>query len=153
MDKNHGYYCDNCRYEDFGRDEYPCSKCEFNVGWTVPPSEWVQKDIEQKPTKLPGAKDSTGKLKLSEVPPEIIRAIAKIREYGNKKYADPENWRKLSITVFHEALLRHALAMWEDAYAVDDESGLPALWHLACNAAFLCALMEEDLLDENRGET
>lgn len=157
MAKNHGYYCDHCRYGDLGTDEYPCSECKHDVYKTAPPSEWVE-DVrvdcfnEIRPTKLPGAKDSKGKLKLSDVPPELITAVAKIREYGNNKYADPDNWRRLSVSVFHEALLRHALAIWEDAYALDPESGLPALWHLACNAAFMCALMEEDLLDGNGGQ-
>lgn len=150
MAKIHGYYCDHCRYEDFGTDEYPCSECEFNRGLTVPPSEWVENEI--RPAKLPGAKDSKGKLKLSDVPPELITAVAKVREYGNNKYADPDNWRRLSVNVFHEALLRHALAIWQDAYALDPESGLPALWHLACNAAFMCALMEEGLLNGHGGQ-
>ena len=100
-------------------------------------------DNPQKPTKLPGAKNDDGKLQLSAVPPEAIVAIAKIREYGNKKYADPQNWRRVLPEKFHEAMLRHCLACWEDPYAVDPESGLPHLWHLMCNGAFLCAMMKE----------
>ena len=99
-------------------------------------------DNPQKPAKLPGAKDDDGKLQLSAVPPEAIVAIAKIREYGNKKYAYPEDWRRVPPEKFHEALLRHCLACWEDPYAVDPESGLPHLWHLMCNGAFLCAKMK-----------
>lgn len=140
-------FCDRCRYEEFKPDEYPCRECTSIRCKDEAPAEFQPKDEPKPAAKLPGAKDSKGKLVLSDVPPEVIRAIAKIREYGNKKYADPDNWRRLPITVFHEALLRHALAMWEDAYAIDEESGLPALWHLACNAAFLCALMEEDFTD------
>lgn len=101
-------------------------------------------DNPQKPAKLPGAKNDDGKLQLSAVPPEAIVAIARIREYGNKKYADPENWRRVLPEKFHEAMLRHCLACWEDPYAVDPESGLPHLWHLMCNGAFLCAMMERE---------
>ena len=100
-------------------------------------------DNPQKPAKLPGAKSDDGKLQLSSVPPEAIVAIAKIREYGNKKYADPQNWRRVLPEKFHEAMLRHCLACWEDPFAVDPESGLPHLWHLMCNGAFLCAMMKE----------
>lgn len=99
-------------------------------------------DKPQKPAKLPGAKNDDGKLPLSTVPPAAIRAIAEIRRYGNQKYADPQNWRRVDPKKFHEAMLRHCLACWEDPGAVDPESGLPHLWHLMCNGAFLCAFLE-----------
>lgn len=100
-------------------------------------------DNPQKPAKLPGAKNDDGKLQLSAVPPELIRAVAAVRAYGKAKYAEAEDWTKVDPKRFHEALLRHALACWEDPYSVDAESGLPSLWHLATNAAFLCTMMKE----------
>ena len=90
--------------------------------------------------KIPGAKNDDGKLDLSLVPPEIIEAVAHIRRYGNMTYEDPQNWKRVEASKFHQALLRHVLAMWEDWESLDDESGYPHLWHLCCNAAFLCAL-------------
>ena len=98
--------------------------------------------------KLPGAKSDAGKLDLTMVPPEIIKAVAVIRDYGNKKYADPENWWRVDPQKFHAALIRHAVAMWEDPWAVDPESGYPHLWHLACNAAFLCEFYKEEHSDD-----
>lgn len=89
------------------------------------------------------AKEVRGKLQVHLVPPAIIEAVARVREYGTAKYGDPENWRQVSPEAYHDALLRHVLACWEDPYAVDPESGLPHLWHLMCNGAFLCAMMEE----------
>jgi uncharacterized Fe-S cluster-containing MiaB family protein len=86
------------------------------------------------------AKADSGKLRLSLVPTEIIRNIAVIREYGNKKYGDPENWRTVEIERYRDAAYRHLLAYIDDPASVDDESGLPHLWHLACNVAFLCEL-------------
>lgn len=100
-------------------------------------------DNPQKPEKLPGAKNDDGKLQLSAVPPELIRAVAAVRAYGKAKYQEAEDWTKVDPKRFHEALLRHALACWEDPYSLDAESGLPSLWHLATNAAFLCAMMKE----------
>ena len=94
--------------------------------------------------KLPGAKSDAGKLDLTQVPPEIIKAVAVIRDYGNRKYADPDNWRRVEPQKFHAALIRHAVALWEDPWAIDPESGFPHLWHLACNTAFLCAMIPEE---------
>lgn len=94
--------------------------------------------------KLEGAKHDTGKLKLSTVPPEVIESIAAVRRYGYEKYGAAENWRSISPDRWHEALLRHVLAMWEDPFATDEESGLPVLWHVATNAAFLCACMKKE---------
>ena len=90
------------------------------------------------PEKIPGVKEDKGKLQMSIVPPEIITAIAEVRRYGLTKYADPENWQRLDPQMLHEALLRHCVALWTDWTAKDPESGLPHLWHLATNAAFLC---------------
>ena len=83
------------------------------------------------------AKADTGKPRISLVPTQIIRDIAAVREYGNKKYGDPNNWRKGEEQRYIDALLRHTLAFWEDPSGVDEESGLPHLSHIACNVAFL----------------
>ena len=40
--------------------------------------------------QIKGAKYDDGKLRLSLVPPEIVTAIAEVREYGKRKYADAE---------------------------------------------------------------
>lgn len=84
------------------------------------------------------AKADAGKLPLTMVPREIIRAIAAIRRYGNEKYGDPENWRTVSVERYRDAAFRHWLAYLDDPGGCDAESGLPHLWHLACNVAFLC---------------
>lgn len=83
------------------------------------------------------AKADAGKLHLTLVPREIIRAIAAIRMYGNEKYHDPENWRTVEPERYRDAAFRHFLAYLDDPQGVDEESGLPHLWHLACNVAFL----------------
>jgi hypothetical protein len=87
-------------------------------------------------------KADAGKPKLSLVPPEIIRNIARVREYGNNKYPEggKDNWKNVEPDRYRDALFRHLLAYLEDPNGVDEESGLPHLWHLSCNAAFLCEL-------------
>ena len=85
-------------------------------------------------------KADAGKLMLTLVPRAIIRAIAAIRAYGVKKYGDPDNWKKVEIQRYRDAAYRHWLAYLDDPDGVDEESGLPHLWHHACNIAFLCEL-------------
>lgn len=89
------------------------------------------------------AKADAGKLQLTLVPRGIIRTIARIRMYGNEKYHDPENWRTVEIERYRDAAFRHFLSYLDDPQGVDEESGLPHLWHLACNVAFLVEM--EDL--------
>jgi hypothetical protein len=89
-------------------------------------------------------KADSGKVRPSLVPSSLIRAVARIREYGVKKYGDPENWRKVEPQRYRDALYRHLLAYIEDPQGKDEESGLPHLWHLACNAAFLIEMEENN---------
>ena len=97
------------------------------------------------------AKADKGKPQLSLVPPAIIYAVARIREYGVKKYPDGgrDNWKKVAPERYRDAMYRHLLAYIDDPKGVDEESNLPHLWHLACNAAFLCELegMDETVHD------
>lgn len=89
------------------------------------------------------AKADAGKPHPSYVPVEIIEAVMRVREYGNAKYHDSDNWRTVEPERYHDALLRHILRAWNDPYAVDPESGLLHLEHAACNIAFLLALKPE----------
>lgn len=88
-------------------------------------------------------KADAGKPRLSLVPTEIINAIAHVREFGNKKYNDPNSWRQVEPERYRDAAFRHLLKYINDPYGVDEESGLPHLWHLACNIAFLIELDKE----------
>lgn len=90
------------------------------------------------------AKADAGKAQLTLVPRRIIWDIAAIREYGNRKYGDPENWRQVEPQRYRDALFRHLLAYLDDPAGLDAESGLPHLWHIACNVAFLCEMEAVD---------
>ena len=89
------------------------------------------------------AKADKDKPRPSLVPPALIDGVMRIREFGTARYGDPNNWRKVDADRYHDALLRHILAMWEDWGAVDQDSGMPHLWHAACNIAFLMQYMED----------
>lgn len=98
----------------------------------------VNEPVEDNPNQQ--AKADAGKLRLTLVPPSLIRAVAEIREYSTRKYGDPDNWRKVEVQRYRDAAYRHWLAYLEDPAGCDAESGLPHLWHLACNVAFLIEL-------------
>ena len=89
------------------------------------------------------AKADAGKLHISLVPPQIIRDIAEVREYGNKKYHDPDNWRTVEPQRYVDALLRHTLLFMADPRGKDEESGIEHYKHMACNLAFLCEMWKD----------
>lgn len=95
--------------------------------------------------QIKGAKYDDGKPRPSLVPVEAIEAIMQVREFGKAKYQDAEDWRKVPREKWLDALLRHVLHIWDNPLALDDESGLPALWHVITNAAFLCAAYKDDI--------
>ena len=96
-------------------------------------------------------KADAGKPRLSLVPSEIIWAIAAIREYGCGKYGEHGmmHWKEVEKERYRDATYRHWLRYLENPSGVDPESGLPHLWHLACNIAFLCELEKENWRDLN----
>lgn len=87
-----------------------------------------------------------GKIRPSLVPVELVKAVAQVREYGCKKYKNPDNWKAVEPQRYVDAMYRHMLNYLREQDSTDDESGLPHLWHIACNVAFLIAIgYKEDL--------
>ena len=85
-------------------------------------------------------KADSGKPRLTLVPRQILFDVAAIREYGVKKYGERESWRSVEVERYRDAAFRHFMAYLDDPSGADEESGLPHLWHLATNIAFLCEL-------------
>lgn len=96
------------------------------------------------------AKADAGKPRPTLTPVSLIDAVTAVRMYGNEKYHDPENWRQVEPQRYRDALYRHWLAYLKGEKC-DLESGLPHLWHLACNAAFLIE-MEGSIHDGEGGQ-
>lgn len=93
------------------------------------------------------AKADAGKARITLVPRKIIWDIAKVRQYGVEvKYPETgvNGWKSISKDRIKDAMCRHLLRYLEDPKGVDSESGLPHLWHLACNVAFLCEMEDEE---------
>lgn len=83
--------------------------------------------------RLTGKPEALRQRKLS-----IIEAVGYVRTYGVKKYGENTNWEKVESGRYRAALMRHLCL--RDPHGLDEESGLPHLWHMACNIAFLCEL-------------
>lgn len=155
QDAIHGY----CRFPN------GCAECRLCDICYWPMDSWTERADPKKTAAKMGyeiiegdqpesnqeAKSDSGKPRPSLVPPALIRGVDAIREYGCKKYTDPNNWRRVEPQRYWDALLRHGLAAWDNWKAVDPESGMPHLWHIACNLAFLMQYMEEENgLSENK---
>ena len=89
-------------------------------------------------------KADAGKPRLTLVPTQILIDVARVREYGVKKYGEKESWKDVEIERYRYAMFRHFLKYINDPDGVDEESGLPHLWHVACNCAFLCELEKKE---------
>ena len=87
------------------------------------------------------AKADSGKLQLSLVPTQIIKDVAEVRMYGNRKYGSSDNWKTVEMRRYVDALLRHTLEFVDNPESVDAESGIPHYKHMACNMAFICEMM------------
>ena len=101
------------------------------------------KELKKEQRNDQEAKADDGKPILSLVPTEIIFEIEKVRKYGVDKYKDPDNWKRVEMERYHQALLRHTLAVWDDIDARDKESGLLHLSHIATNVAFILEMLKD----------
>lgn len=102
---------------------------------------------------MTGIKHDTDKLPLDLLDPTALEGLAKVLQFGAKKYAS-HNWRGgLSYTRLLAAMLRHTFAILrgED---IDSESGLPHIDHVGACWMFLSNMMKtrKDLDDRYREE-
>lgn len=90
-----------------------------------------------------GLKHDGGKLRLDLVPPELIEAVGAVMTHGAEKYGEG-SYRNVEPKRYRAALMRHICKWLKNPYGKDEDSGLPHLWHIACNVAFLIELDKED---------
>ena len=90
------------------------------------------------------AKADAGKPIYTHVPVGVIKAVEKVRAYGNAKYHSPDNWKQVESQRYWDATVRHVIGAWDDYTAIDPESGLPHIYHALCNLSFLAERMEQD---------
>jgi len=83
-----------------------------------------------------GKKFDKGKMRTDLIPPEALRHLAQVLDYGAEKYGD-RNWENgINYSRLYGATLRHLLAWWEGE-DIDPESRFPHLSHALTNLAFL----------------
>lgn len=110
-------------------DECPFDGCE-SWGQTSQVIDRPNSDRDQT------IKADAGKPRLELVPPSLMMAVGAVRTYGVNKYGDSDSWRRVSPDRYLGAMLRHIMA-YQAGETIDPESGLPHMWHAACNMAFL----------------
>ncbi len=82
-----------------------------------------------------------GKAPISMVPFGPLSDIAKVLEFGAKKYGR-DNWKKGGdVNRFIDAALRHIFA-FNEGEDLDPESQLPHLAHAGCNILFAMELIK-----------
>ena len=94
-----------------------------------------------------GLKHDGGKARLDLVPPEIIEAVGKVMTFGAQKYGE-NSYKQVDPKRYRAAFMRHVCKWLKNPHGLDADSGLPHLWHIACNVAFL---LELDKGGENNG--
>jgi hypothetical protein len=158
--------CQRCEYGGViatTEGPIPCPVCtedvkrDVEVRGEVPPragdpfgrltlEELAQADREER-AGVPGTKFDTGKLPVELVPVEAVEAVARVMDFGRKKYTE-NGWQSVpnGERRYFAAAYRHILAVQKtmpdlDVALADPDSGLPHLEHCLCNLAFLMYLM------------
>jgi hypothetical protein len=104
-----------------------------------------------------GRKDDAGKPQMSLLSQSnALAAVTRVLEHGAQKYGR-ENWRKVSMARYHDAMCRHLndyngqVATRLATLPLDKDTNLPVLAHLIASALFL--LEKELAFDKTRQET
>jgi hypothetical protein len=135
--------CSTCTFKGTHFDDASptCYTCSRNATSSDPFPCWVPintAELTTRPTpKQPaGVKHDQDKIDLSLLPLEAVAEIAKVLDFGAKKYSR-HNWRTgFPWTRVLAASLRHLWA-WAGGQDKDPETGLSHLAHAGCNILFL----------------
>lgn len=101
---------------------------------------------------MAGLKNDVGKPDLSLVSKELMISLARVREFGNKKY-EKNNWKKgFEITRSLAAALRHIFAFLSGE-TLDPESGLSHLGHAVASIEHAIYDMEHHPQNDDRGKS
>lgn len=98
-------------------------------------------------------KDTKNKPVLSFIPYRSLKAISKIREYGNTKYKGDGGWQLAKSIDFVDAALRHLhkhtdAVRYDIGSIYDDESKLQHLHHAACSLILAIEVEENERTDK-----
>lgn len=74
-----------------------------------------------------------------------LELVNRVLDYGAEKY-ERKGWKKVEQERYYAALRRH-LREVAKGEMFDDESGLPHLAHIACNALFLTQFLADSMTE------
>lgn len=104
---------------------------------TAPNSEIARTDDGKKPP-------------LAWLPPEGIRAVARVQAYGHLKYGEFDNYRKgMEVSRNCSCAMRHIVAFM-DGETLDPESGENHLSHACCRLMFVLQNMKDGVAIDDR---
>jgi len=90
-----------------------------------------------------GIKHDEAKPRFDLIPPIAELEVAKVLEYGTRKY-DENNWRYVeNPQARYMAAARRHINAWMQNESYDDESGLPHLAHAITSLMFILELEQE----------
>jgi len=97
--------------------------------------------VELSSVNTTGVKYDQDKVPLDLLDPLALDGLARVLQFGAKKYAS-HNWRGgINYSRLIAALMRHTFAMLRGEYT-DPESGLPHIDHVGCCWMFLSNMMK-----------
>ena|ERR1700722_3414590 len=97
---------------------------------------------------MPGVRENQGKAPVSLIMSKALLEVAKVAEFGAKKY-EPHNYRKgMKWSFFVDAMCRHTIKFCVGERK-DEESGLSHLSHIAWNALALLEFEVEKLGEDD----
>jgi hypothetical protein len=87
---------------------------------------------------------------LALLPPEGLRAVARVQAYGSRKYGDWNNYRKgMEVSRNCSCAMRHILAFM-DGFDLDNESHICHLAHAACRLMFAIQNIHDGVIIDDR---
>ncbi len=99
-----------------------------------------------------GVKFDSEKLPYHLIAPEVLESLAKVLDFGQRKYS-ARNWEKgMSWSRVFSALMRHMWA-WFKRENTDPETGFSHLEHAACCIMFLVAYEQRRVGTDDRPTT
>lgn len=143
--------CEGCAFvTSVACYDYPCSRGDRADDKYISfiPLNTDAPAPSEKSTNYFEMKNDNGKPRMDLLPFDAIKGVSDVLTFGANKYT-PNGWKDVpdAIPRYEAALLRHFAAI-KTGEQNDPESGLPHIYHLACNALFLASLMTA----EKRGE-
>lgn len=81
-------------------------------------------------------KTDAGKRRLELIPTSLYESLGDVLTSGAAKYGE-WTWTRVSADRYVGALLRHLCKYMDDPDGLDEDSGLPHIAHVLCNAMFL----------------